>query len=101
MEYFTHPETYLWIYLLIFASILGFEVISKVPPLLHTPLMSGSNAVSGIVIVGGILLVRMSEPNDYFSLILGFLGVVLGAINAFGGFFVTNRMLEMFKKKSK
>ena len=101
MEYFTHPETYLWIYLLIFASILGFEVINKVPPLLHTPLMSGSNAVSGIVIVGGILLVRMSEPNDYFSLILGFLGVVLGAINAIGGFFVTNRMLEMFKKKTK
>ena len=101
MEYFTHPETYLWIYLLIFASILGFEVINKVPPLLHTPLMSGSNAVSGIVIVGGILLVRMSEPNDYFSLILGFLGVVLGAINAIGGFFVTNRMLEMFKKKPK
>ena len=101
MEFFNTPANYLWIYLLIFTSILGFEVISKVPPILHTPLMSGSNAVSGIVIVGAILLVRMSEPSDYFSLSLGFLGVVLGTINAIGGFFVTDRMLKMFKKKAK
>ncbi|HMQ61304.1 MAG TPA: NAD(P) transhydrogenase subunit alpha [Flavilitoribacter sp.] len=89
------------IYLLIFTIILGFEVISKVPTILHTPLMSGANAVSGVVIVGAILLVRESAPDDYFSLILGFLGVVLGMVNAAGGFVVTDRMLEMFKKKKK
>lgn len=89
----------IFIYLLIFTIILGFEVISKVPTILHTPLMSGANAVSGIVIIGAILLVRMAEPDDYLTLGLGFVGVVLGMINAAGGFFVTDRMLEMFKKK--
>ena len=79
----------------------GFEVVSKVSAVLHTPLMSGANAVSGVVIVGAILLVRESAPHDYFSLILGFLGVVLGMVNAAGGFVVTDRMLEMFKKKKK
>ncbi|MBK6622709.1 MAG: NAD(P) transhydrogenase subunit alpha [Saprospirales bacterium] len=101
IEFFNNPANYLWIYLLVFASILGFEIISKVPTILHTPLMSGSNAVSGIVIVGAILLVRMAQPDDYLSLSLGFLGVVLGMINATGGFFVTDRMLQMFKKKTK
>ncbi len=101
IEFFNNPANYLWIYLLVFASILGFEIISKVPTILHTPLMSGSNAVSGIVIVGAILLVRMAQPDDYLSLSLGFLGVVLGMINAAGGFFVTDRMLQMFKKKTK
>jgi NAD(P) transhydrogenase subunit alpha len=99
VEFFNTPANYLWIYLLVFTSILGFEVISKVPTILHTPLMSGSNAISGIVIVGAIMLVRMADPNDYFTLIMGFLGVVLGMINAAGGFFVTDRMLQMFKKK--
>lgn len=89
------------IYLLFFTIVLGFEVISKVPTVLHTPLMSGANAISGIVIVGAILLVRQASPDDYFSLSLGFLGVVLGMINAVGGFVVTDRMLEMFKKKKK
>lgn len=89
----------LFIYLLLFTIILGFEVISKVPTILHTPLMSGANAVSGVVIIGAILLIRMSAPDDYLTLILGFIGVVLGMINAAGGFAVTNRMLEMFKKK--
>lgn len=101
IEFFNNPANYLWIYLLVFTSILGFEVISKVPTILHTPLMSGSNAVSGIVIVGAILLVRMAQPDDYLTLTLGFLGVVLGTINAIGGFFVTDRMLQMFKKKHK
>lgn len=87
------------VYLLLFSVILGFEVISKVPTILHTPLMSGSNAVSGVVIIGAILMLRMAAPNDYLTLILGFIGVVLGMINAAGGFAVTNRMLEMFKKK--
>jgi len=89
----------LLIYLLIFTVILGFEVISKVPTVLHTPLMSGANAISGVVIIGAILLIRQSDPGDYFSLSLGLIGIILGMINVVGGFTVTDRMLEMFKKK--
>ncbi len=89
------------IYLLIFTIILGFEVISKVPTVLHTPLMSGANAVSGVVIIGAILLIRQAEANDTVTLILGTLAVVLGTVNVVGGFAVTDRMLEMFKKKKK
>lgn len=89
------------IYLLIFTIILGFELISKVPTVLHTPLMSGANAISGVVIIGAILLIRQSAPNDYFSLSLGFVAIVFGMINVMGGFAVTDRMLEMFKKKKK
>ena len=91
----------LLIYLLIFTIILGFEVISKVPTVLHTPLMSGANAISGVVVIGGILLVRQSEARDILSLSLGLVAIVLGMINATGGFAVTDRMLEMFKKKKK
>ncbi len=89
------------IYLLIFTIILGFEVISKVPTVLHTPLMSGANAISGVVIIGAILLIRQADPGDYLTLGLGLLGVILGMINVAGGFAVTDRMLEMFKKKKK
>ena len=89
------------IYMLIFTVILGFEVISKVPTVLHTPLMSGANAISGVVIIGAILLVRQAGSDDYVQLGLGTLGVVLGMINVIGGFAVTDRMLEMFKKKKK
>ena len=89
----------LMIYLLIFTVILGFEVISKVPTVLHTPLMSGANAISGVVIIGAILLIRSADSEDYFSLILGAIAIVLGMINVVGGFGVTDRMLEMFKKK--
>ena len=74
----------------------GFEVVSKVPPLLHTPLMSGSNAISGITIVGAILAAGAEERS--VSTILGFLAVVLATINVVGGFLVTNRMLAMFRK---
>ncbi len=94
-------DNILFIYLLIFTIVLGFEIISKVPTVLHTPLMSGANAVSGVVILGAILLIRQSEADDYVSLSLGFIGVVLGMLNAVGGFVVTDRMLEMFKKKKK
>ena len=87
------------IYLLIFTVILGFEIISKVPTVLHTPLMSGANAISGVVIIGAIILIRTADPGDYLTLSLGFVGVVLGMVNVAGGFAVTNRMLEMFKKK--
>ncbi|MDP4709636.1 MAG: NAD(P) transhydrogenase subunit alpha [Saprospiraceae bacterium] len=89
------------IYLLIFTIILGFEVISKVPTVLHTPLMSGANAISGVVIIGAILLMRQADPDDYLTLSLGFVGIILGMINVVGGFAVTDRMLEMFKKKKK
>lgn len=92
-------EHLLLIYLLIFTIILGFEVISSIPTVLHTPLMSGANAISGIVIIGAIILLRTSEPTDYFTLSLGALGILLAMVNVVGGFAVTNRMLEMFKKK--
>jgi len=89
------------IYLLLFTIVLGFEVISKVPTVLHTPLMSGANAISGMVIIGAIILIRQAEPDDYLTLGLGLLGVILGMTNVVGGFAVTDRMLEMFKKKKK
>ena len=85
---------------LILAAFLGFEVISKVPTLLHTPLMSGTNAIHGIVVVGAMVV--LGAPNkDTFDWIVGFLAVVLGSANVVGGFVVTDRMLEMFKKKPK
>ncbi|MBX2814982.1 MAG: NAD(P) transhydrogenase subunit alpha [Saprospiraceae bacterium] len=89
------------IYLLIFTIILGFEVISKVPTVLHTPLMSGANAISGVVIIGAILLIRQAPADDFVTLGLGTVAVVLGMVNVVGGFAVTDRMLEMFKKKKK
>ena len=94
-------DNMLSIYLLIFAVFLGFELISKVPSVLHTPLMSGANAISGVVIIGAILLIRNAAPDDFLTLILGTLGVILGMINVVGGYAVTDRMLEMFKKKKK
>lgn len=94
-------DNLLVIYLLAFTVLLGFEIIAKVPTVLHTPLMSGSNAISGVVVIGAILLARLSEPTDYLTLSLGFIGIVLGMINVAGGFLVTDRMLEMFKKKKK
>jgi NAD(P) transhydrogenase subunit alpha len=75
----------------------GFEVISKVPPLLHTPLMSGSNAISGITIVGAVLAAGSEERT--LSTVLGFIAIVFATTNVVGGFLVTNRMLAMFKKK--
>ena len=87
------------IYALTLAIFLGFELIAKVPTVLHTPLMSGANAISGVVIIGAILLVRQAEATDYLALGLGFIGIVLGTINVVGGHAVTNRMLEMFKRK--
>jgi len=87
------------IYIFVFAIIIGFEVISKVPPLLHTPLMSGSNALSGITVVGSLIAAGGGEANT--SVILGMIAVILATINVVGGFMVTDRMLEMFKKKDK
>ena len=83
--------------ILVLAIFVGFEVIAKVPPLLHTPLMSGSNAISGIAIVGAILAAGGEERS--VSTLLGFVAIVLAMINVVGGFLVTDRMLGMFKKR--
>ena len=83
--------------ILVLALFVGFEVIAKVPPLLHTPLMSGSNAISGITIVGALLAAGSEEQT--LSTVLGFIAIVFATINVVGGFLVTNRMLGMFKKK--
>ena len=80
----------------ILAVFVGFEIITKVPPLLHTPLMSGSNAISGITIIGALL--STASPNQ-LTMILGFLALVIATINVVGGFLVTHRMLSMFQKK--
>ena len=88
-------------YILILAIFIGVEVIKNIPAVLHTPLMSGANALSGVVIVGAILVMLHAEPSNYIALALGFIAVVLGIINVVGGFAVTNRMLQMFKKKKK
>ena len=79
------------------AIFVGYEVISKVPVILHTPLMSGTNAIHGIVLVGAILV--LGGADSTLARIVGFLAVVLGTINVIGGFLVTDRMLQMFKKK--
>jgi NAD(P) transhydrogenase subunit alpha len=81
----------------VLAVFVGFEVITKVPPMLHTPLMSGSNAISGITIVGAIL--AAGTETTLLTTILGFLSVVFAMINVVGGYLVTHRMLEMFKRK--
>jgi NAD(P) transhydrogenase subunit alpha len=87
------------IYIFVLAVFIGFEVISKVPPLLHTPLMSGSNAISGITLVGS--LIAAGEGHAQLSVYLGMVAVVLATINVVGGFLVTDRMLKMFKKERK
>ena len=85
--------------ILVLALFVGIEIISKVPPLLHTPLMSGSNAISGITVVGAILLA--GSENNPLATWLGFAAVVFATVNVVGGFLVTNRMLAMFKKNPK
>ncbi|MGX5819701.1 NAD(P) transhydrogenase subunit alpha [Chitinophaga lutea] len=87
------------VYIVILSVFLGIEVISRVPSVLHTPLMSGANAIHGVVIIGAIIVMGEAEPGNYVALILGFLAVILGTLNVVGGFVVTDRMLEMFKKK--
>jgi len=87
------------LYIFLLASFAGFELISRVPPLLHTPLMSGSNAVSGIILVGA--LVSAGSGQDLAAALLGMAAVILATINVVGGFVVTDRMLGMFKGKDK
>jgi NAD(P) transhydrogenase subunit alpha len=87
------------IYIVILMIFLGIEVIGRVPSVLHTPLMSGANAIHGVVIIGALIVMGSAEPTNYTALVLGFLAVILGTLNVVGGFVVTDRMLEMFKKK--
>lgn len=87
------------IYVVVLMIFVGIEIIEKVPSVLHTPLMSGANAIHGVVIIGAIIVMGKAEQDNYLALILGFLAVVLGTLNVVGGFVVTDRMLEMFKKK--
>ena len=87
------------IYFIVLSIFVGVEVIGGVPTVLHTPLMSGANAIHGVVVVGAIYVMMSVDPTDYLALGLGFLAVVLGTLNVVGGFVVTDRMLDMFKKK--
>ena len=88
-----------YIYIVVLMVFLGIEVIGRVPSVLHTPLMSGANAIHGVVIIGAIIVMGKAEPDNYVALVLGFLAVILGTLNVVGGFVVTDRMLEMFKNK--
>jgi H+-translocating NAD(P) transhydrogenase subunit alpha len=97
LEFFTAQQQI--IYMVILMIFLGIEVIGRVPSVLHTPLMSGANAIHGVVIIGALIVMGEAASDNYVALILGFLAVVLGTLNVVGGFVVTDRMLEMFKKK--
>jgi NAD(P) transhydrogenase subunit alpha len=90
-------EVLLGIYVFLLAIFLGVELIGRVPSTLHTPLMSGTNAIHGIVLLGGMII--LGQADTWWLKVMGFIAVVLGAANAFGGFAVTDRMLEMFKRR--
>jgi NAD(P) transhydrogenase subunit alpha len=87
------------LFVFVLASFVGFELISKVPPTLHTPLMSGANAISGITLVGALIIA--GADGGLLSQVIGFAAIIFATINVVGGFMVTDRMLEMFKKKEK
>ena len=86
------------LFILVLAAFVGFEVVSKVPTMLHTPLMSGANAVHGVIVVGAMLVAATAEGP--LRIVLALIGVTLGTINVVGGFVVTDRMLEMFRKRT-
>jgi NAD(P) transhydrogenase subunit alpha len=88
-------------YIVILMIFVGIEIIGRVPSVLHTPLMSGANAIHGVVLIGAIIVMGRTAPDNYGALALGFVAVVLGTLNVVGGFVVTDRMLEMFKSKKK
>jgi NAD(P) transhydrogenase subunit alpha len=96
-----HSELITNLAILVLAGFVGYAVISKVPNTLHTPLMSGTNAIHGIVILGGILLLAEGAADGFLNKLLLVIAVVFGTINVVGGFLVTDRMLEMFKAKPK
>jgi NAD(P) transhydrogenase subunit alpha len=87
------------VFIILLSIFLGIEVISHVPTVLHTPLMSGANAIHGVVIIGAIIIMGSASQDNYLALALGFVAVILGTLNVVGGFVVTDRMLELFKKK--
>lgn len=87
------------IYIVILMIFVGVEIIGHVPAVLHTPLMSGANAIHGVVIIGAILVMLRADTDNILAQSLGFIAVLLGTLNVVGGFVVTDRMLEMFKKK--
>jgi H+-translocating NAD(P) transhydrogenase subunit alpha len=87
------------IYIVILSIFVGIEVIGRVPSVLHTPLMSGANAIHGVVVIGSIIVVLNTRPDNMLLMLLGFIAILLGTLNVVGGFVVTDRMLEMFKKK--
>ena len=93
---FNHQQM---VFIVLLSIFLGIEVIAHVPSVLHTPLMSGANAIHGVVIIGAIIVMGSASSDDYLAIVLGFLSVILGTLNVVGGFVVTDRMLEMFKKK--
>lgn len=89
------------VYFILLCVFLGIEIISNVPAILHTPLMSGANAIHGVILAGAIITMYHVPPDDYLNLTLGFAAVLLGTLNISGGFFVTGRILSMFSKKKK
>jgi H+-translocating NAD(P) transhydrogenase subunit alpha len=97
LEFIEHHQQI--IYIVILMIFVGIVVIGRVPSVLHTPLMSGANAIHGVVVIGSIIVMGKAEAGNYFALILGFFAVILGTLNVVGGFVVTDRMLEMFKNK--
>jgi len=99
MDFFM--QHYDLITIVILSVFLGVEIIGRVPSVLHTPLMSGANAIHGVVVIGAIIIMGQAEHDNYLALVLGFLAVILGTLNVVGGFVVTDRMLEMFRKKKK
>jgi NAD(P) transhydrogenase subunit alpha len=86
-------------FIFVLSIFLGFELISRVPSMLHTPLMSGTNAIHGIILLGGMLV--LASAANTLAVVLGFIAVVFGSANVFGGFMVTDRMLQMFKQRKK
>jgi H+-translocating NAD(P) transhydrogenase subunit alpha len=98
-EVFSKPEYLRLLTIVILSIFLGIEVIGRVPSVLHTPLMSGANAIHGVVIIGAIIVMGQAKSDDYVVIALGFIAVILGTLNVVGGFVVTDRMLQMFKKK--
>lgn len=94
-------EGFTALYIFMLAAFTGYEVISRVPVILHTPLMSGSNFVHGVVLVGAMVVLGQADPGDPLQLAIGFVAVLLGAANAAGGYVVTERMLAMFKRDAR
>jgi len=92
---------FIYIYIFMLAAFTGYEIIARVPVILHTPLMSGSNFVHGVVLVGAMVALGSANPNDPLQIIIGVIAVFLGSANAVGGFVVTERMLAMFKSGKK